>query len=196
MGKGQGTAKGGEARHDGGLGEAAASVEAALRKFDELVAALKRAPLESRKHIERAARTLQDAAENQEACGAALAALATALGEARQRNEESARALAARATEIQARAVEHDELTAGLRAIAQRASALNADVKDLAHADASTLRAKIEEILRSLDGIATASDELRRRAHAAALEDVAREADALHQTLAAAKKKLAQLAPS
>src|SRR5256885_10213876 len=125
MGKGQSMQKAGAKTNGGGLADSAAALEAALKKFDELVAAAKRAPLDSRKHIERAARTLQDAAENQEACANALSSLATALGDARQRNEESAKALGARAAEIQARATEHDQLTSDLRAIAERATELN-----------------------------------------------------------------------
>ncbi len=182
----------------GRLADAALRLETALARFDELVAAAKRAPLFTRKQIERAARTMQDAADNQAACATTLQELAQALGEGREQNQRSADALTARAAEIQARAGEHDALTAGLREIATRAGDLNRQVQELGASagDPTEIRAKIGGIKAALDTIVADSDELRRKANAAELSDVAREADSLHQTVSSARKKLAEVAPS
>ncbi len=188
----------GKSGNAGGLADAARRLEEALTRFDELVAAVKRAPLGSRKQIERAARTMQEAADNQEVCAGALGELAQALAHGREQNQHSADALTARAAEIQARANEHDALSAGLRAIAERATALNKQVQDLgANAgDAAAVRTKIGDIKSALDAIVADSDELRRKANEAELSDIAREADTLHQTVASARRKLSEVAPS
>src|SRR5690242_7476887 len=91
------------------ISAAAAALEEELVAFEALAAALRKMPLASKKHLERAARTLHEAAGFEERIAVRLRALVEAINAANQRQQASAAAILERAQEIQARNAEYQE---------------------------------------------------------------------------------------
>src|SRR5947209_1541939 len=92
------------------LGAAAAALDTALTRCEELAAEAGRVRLDSEKNLNRAARLLSDAAAGQEEVGARVRTLVEAIDAARKRQQTNAVALAARAEELQKRVGELQEL--------------------------------------------------------------------------------------
>ena len=190
--------------------EVATELDAELRRFEELAATARRAPLSSQKSIERAVGVIRQAAESQGRLTRHLQALLAAMGGARDRVEAAAGSLNARADEIQQRSEEHTTLLQRLAALGQEAMQIGAqaqgigarkpreadDGADPAAAPAAPGPDVIEEVravLQRLVSLAQQADELAQATDAAGLVDLARQADSLRQTLGAARQKVTLL---
>lgn len=138
----------------GELSEAATTLENELRKFEQLAGAVRKMPLDTRKAIERAARSTSEAAREQEAVGVALGALVQRINAARERHEANARALGERGEEIRRRAEEMTPLFERYAALGDESRAVNGLVQEAAAAqrEASTPE-RVSALVRSIEGI-------------------------------------------
>ena len=172
-------------------------VERELRRLEELSRGARHIKLSSEKNIARAARTLQEAVDQQERLGQELRAFGQAMQGMQARQEAAVEPLAARANEVQARMTRLAEHM-------QRFGALGQDAKEAANA----LRAMSEPALCTpaperagvlIDADARVRglvDEAKAIAKAAETEDfpdIAREAHALGQRVQAMRERLSEL---
>lgn len=185
------------------LAAAAAALEEELLAFESLAATMKKMPLGSKKQLERAGRTLHEAAGFEERIAVRLRALVEAINAASRRQQESAAAIVARAQEIEARNAEYTELFgryAALGAEAQEITALAQDVAGPIGGATSTeeierFGARLDELIVRMTALGDRAQEVARTAAAKEMTELARDADALKQQLAAARNKLSLLRP-
>jgi chromosome segregation ATPase len=165
---------------------AAEALEAELAKLEGLSRAVRKIPLSSERSITRAAKELSETATLQERLAEGLQGLARAMARLQGRQQAALEPLAAFANAIQARMLRLSELMhdfAALGAAATEATTLiQATTGDHSHivAVVDEQLSKISEGARALLDAARADD----------FPDVAREAEALKQRLAALRKKL------
>jgi DNA repair exonuclease SbcCD ATPase subunit len=201
-GAGQGAAPAGPS-----IVDVATALDAELRRFEELAAAVRRAPLSTEKNIDRAAGLIRQAADCQDRFTTQLSALVGAMASTRDRVEAAARAINARAEEVRQRSAEHDALLKRLAALGQEAKEIGALAQAIAArkareggADPGAAPGSGDEALEEVRGmlarmtaVARQADELAKEASAAGIEDLARQADSLRQTLGSAHHKVTLL---
>lgn len=188
-------------RGAGDLADAALALEQELARFAELAASARRLPLDTRRNLERAARATTEAAGGQDRVSASLSALVAAINAARERHEANAAALQTRGEEIRVRAEEIGALYERYSALGDEGQALNHLVLEAAAsqraattpAEVRALVVTIEEIEGRMSALVETARELSRAAAAADVTDVAEQADALRQQVAAARNKLGLL---
>jgi chromosome segregation ATPase len=188
-------------RAGGELADAALSLERELARFEELAAAARRVALDTRRGIERAAKTATEAAETQQRVNAALAALVAALGVARERYEANAAALAARGEEIRGRAARLEELFLSYAALGDEGKVINQLAQETAARQReATSPEQVQEViaaLSDLDGrmarLIDGARELVQAATAASIVDLAEQADGMRQQVAAVRNKVGLL---
>lgn len=187
--------KNGEARAP--LTEAAAALEAELKRFEEMAAAARKMPLDSEKNLGRAARALQETADAQERTADLVRALVSAINQARDQQQAQAEALLARAEELKAQ-------TENLEQLLARFKTLGADAREIqtlvqlasqkgAARDLSGALEILNEARTKIDAIASSASDLAADAKSKGIHDVEREADSLRQQLLAARNKLGLL---
>lgn len=188
-------------REPGELTEAARALERDLLRFEELAEAARKAPLDTRKGIERAAKATSEAAEAQQRVGAALGALIAAIASARERNEAIARALSENGQEIRRRAEQLGELFQRFAALGEEGKQINLLVQDVAARQrAAASPEQLCEVVLAMDDIdgrmARLGDDARALAaasSAAGIVDIAEQADAMRQQIAALRNKVGLL---
>lgn len=195
--------KPGGAAGAGALTAAAAALDAELRRFEELAGAVRRAPLDSQKGIERAAGVVREAAESQTRFATLLHAMMDAMGGARDRMQTAADAINARADEIRDRSNAYTALVQRLGELGQEAKeigvvaqAVGARKKEAGEAPSPDVLEEIRSMRARMGGLAAQADQLAKDAQAADLVDIARQADSLRQTVGAAHNKVGLLEKS
>lgn len=181
-----------------GIAAAAAALEEELAAFESIAALLRKMPLGTKKHIERAARTLQEAAGFEERIALKLRGLVEAINSANQRQQASAEIIVARAREIEARNAEYTELVgryAALGGEAQEITTLAQEiVGPLREATApeaiESVGERLDELLARMTALGERAQDIARTATAKEMTELARDADALKQQLAAARNKI------
>src|SRR5258707_965517 len=153
------------------LMEAATAFDDELARFGRLVEAARTGPLNSQKHLQRAARAFEQLAESEQRLGVAAQTLVGALQIARQRQEAQAQAIQGRAREIEARTTVAAELL-------QRYDAVVASL--------AKLRERMGEVADIAGGLVASARE-------ADFEDIARQADSLRQQIASVGQKVAAI---
>jgi predicted nuclease with TOPRIM domain len=185
----------------GSLTEAARSLERELRRFEDLTTAARRIPLDRQRTIERAAKATTEAAAEQARVDDALRGLAQAIEAVRERHQATTAALQARGEEIRTRAGEVEALLERWRELGDEGQQINA----LVHAAAERQReATTPEGVRVLVGEVAGIEErmaklvegarvLVQAANAVSVADLAEQAEALRQQVAAARNKMGLL---
>lgn len=175
----------------------AATLEAELRRFETLTEEVRETPLQSQKHLERMARSLQEVADCDERLVANVRALLAALNERRDRQTALAAEVNARAQELQERTVVFQELMQRFAGLGQEAGQLSADVQALfSSAPKEGMQARAEELVSALQEVhermtrvADNAQALSSDAEARGFVDIARDADALRQQLLSARNR-------
>ncbi|MGZ3424733.1 MAG: hypothetical protein ACXWUG_20610 [Polyangiales bacterium] len=178
------------------LTEAAAALEAELRRFEELSAQAKKIPLDSEKNLQRAAKALQEAANCQEQTANLVRALVETIGGARDRQQETANGLLARAEELKSQSDTLQELLARFRTLGEDARAIQqlvATANEQGKDDMNAALATLEEVKTRMESIASRATELANDAKDKGIVDIQREADSLRQQILSAKNKLGLL---
>jgi hypothetical protein len=188
----------------GDLTEAARELEQELKRFEDLTAAARRMPLDTKKGLERAAKATAETAVGQERVDRALGALVAAIAAVRARHEANVATLNERGEEIRLRAEALSPLVERFGALGEEGRAINQLVHEVAirQRDASTPEV-MREIVASLEAIEARmakliddARELGQAATAASSADVADQASSLRQQVAAARNKVGLLRKS
>src|SRR6266566_9786708 len=179
---------------------AAAAFDEELARFGRLVEAARTGPLNSQKHLQRAARAFEEVGESEKRLGETAQSLVAALQAARAEQEVQAKALQGRAKEIEARTAVAADLLERYGAVGQKAGELNTLVLELAakktngssEPDASiisalaALRARMGDVADTAAGLVSLARE-------ADFDDIARQADSLRQQIIAVGQKVAAI---
>jgi hypothetical protein len=185
-----------------GLVAAAEAFDQELSRFGKLADAVLKAPLDSQKSIERAARALKEISESEGRLGSTAQALLAALDASRRRQEGQASALQARAYEIQARAEVANDLMRRYGALGEAAASVGELVKELAQRtrkpeggfDTEELAGPVATLLDRMSDLAISAQTLSADAKKEQFDDLSRQADALRQQVLSARNKMALMA--
>lgn len=180
------------------LAGAAVSLEAELRRYEDLAAAIRRIPLSSQKNIEKAAHAVQEANESQRRVGTAIASLVSAITSVRDRHLATAEGVGEQAQRIAERSQEVNTLVQRYAALGEQAKQIGAIVAQAAQLkgrvptpeEAEGVSQSLKIAQEKMGEVAEIAAELAREAREKDVDDVAREADALRQQIQAAKNKL------
>ncbi|APR84601.1 Hypothetical protein A7982_09950 [Minicystis rosea] len=180
------------------LVEAAAALETQLASFEALAATLRKMPLGSKKHLERAARSLQEAAGYEERLALCLRGLVEAINDASRRQQGSAAAIVARAREIQARNEEYNALHAQYAGLGEEAHGLSslaqeivAPLREMTSPDQfDQVKGRMEDLMARMTSLGERAQGISRTAAEKDMTELSRHADALKQQIAAARNKL------
>jgi DNA-binding ferritin-like protein len=183
------------------LTDAAAALDAELRRFEELSLTAGKVPLNSQKSIERAATLTREANESRERFAELLKSLVAAVSVARDRQQTSADALQTRVDEIQSRTACYEGLLQRFAGLGSRASSLQERVlqaaamqKSADGAVASTgVASVLEEVQDRLAEIITEAADLARAANSDDFADLARQADSLRQQVLSVRNRVGLL---
>jgi len=175
---------------------AATAIDEELREYDQLAREAKRVELDSEKALARVARLLEDATTRQPQIQQKLRDLVGEIEAAQGRQQASldalvevSRALAARAGEFETLLGRFASLGESAKGINQLTAELSAKKNDGAsHGELleglRALESRIESVILDADGLAKDAEQNK-------WPDIARQADAIRQQVAAAKNKLA-----
>jgi VIT1/CCC1 family predicted Fe2+/Mn2+ transporter len=180
------------------LTAAAAALEAEIARFDDLAATIRRMPLNSRKNLERAARTLQEASGYDETIGGRLRTLLEAVNTANERLRASAAIIGERSQAISDRNREYGEVIGRFVALGEEARQLNTIAQEIVAVgpgqvdgeQRERVGARCAELCDRMSRVADEAAGLARAADAKDMSDLAREADTLKQQIVAARNKL------
>lgn len=181
--------------------EAAAALEAELERFEAIAAAVGRAPLNSQKAIEHAARLTRDASEAQGRYAQRLQALVAMVGSTGERQHVAAATINDRVAEIDARTTAHTALERRLGELGEEARGINARAQGAIGAGGvpssperlSELIGALGEIGERMDAAVASALDIARDATASDFVDVARQADSLRQQLLATRNRVGLL---
>lgn len=163
------------------LGQAAAALDAELRRFDQIAELLSRLKLDSEKNLDRAARAVQEAAQSEEKVVAAVRDLVAAVARARERQEGQARSVAERAREVGTRRQELQTIVGSFAELGVEASAINLILKE---------GGNLGEAAERMEKIAGSAKTLRDDAENRDFAEAARQAESLRQQMLSARNKL------
>ena len=172
---------------------AAEGLEAQLEHLEAIVAAARREPLNSQKHLQRAATTLNGVTQLEGKLREALARLVDAIGQAGGRQQTAMEELGQCAQVLEKRLGEFQELIARRDQFGAEAARVNNSIKTLL--ERGDLSSAVPQAISELAHVAAAGKELFAVAKERGFNDIAREADSVQQQLLGLRKKLMQLAP-
>jgi hypothetical protein len=164
-----------------GLGAAAASLEAELRRFEQLADLAVRMELKSQKNLERAAQAAQEAAEAQTRVSERVRGLVEEIARARERQEDQAKQLGGRAEEIRSRRQALEALLARFARLGNEVAEVNTLLKE---------GGNVADAEERLGSVAASAEELLRDAEREGFEDAVRQAESIRQQSLAARNKL------
>jgi chromosome segregation ATPase len=180
--------------------EAAAAFDDELARFGRLVEAARSGPLNSQKHLQRAAHAFEQVGESEKRLGETAQALVAALQGARKQQEVQALALQGRAKEVEARTAVAADLLQRYGLVGQKAGELNSLVLDIAAKKTNgssepdeALVAALAELRGRMGEIAENAATLVSAAREADFDDIARQADSLRQQIVAVSQKVASI---
>jgi chromosome segregation ATPase len=186
---------------DSELAIAAARLDAELRRFEELVTLLTRTAFDSKKGLERAARTLADAIESRDRVATEVGRLVSAVATARDRQQATADRLQARALELQERTAVIASLFERFGALGEDARAMNALLQQASSAygaaegerPTAEALARFDDVHARMGDVATKASELAESARQDGVVDIAQQADAIRQQVHATRNRLGLL---
>jgi hypothetical protein len=177
------------------LTTAAAAVESALERFEQLARAFEREPLDTEKSLRRAAQELDAVQAADARLGEKLRALVATLAPAQERQQQRAEAVRRKAEELRQRSESLATLLRGWEAIGTAAAQANRLVQALRErhdADGAVVLDAAEHatVDEQLAGLGANAERLAEAAAAQGFPDLGRQADGLRMQLAAARNKL------
>jgi hypothetical protein len=186
------------------FGQAALALDHDFVELDRLAAQIERLEFESDSGFEQAQKLLTRFSECGTRIGEGVQALARSLEDARKGAEKAAEMVSARANLIHERHLERERMFERFRVLGESVRTLSGDVAGLKRPseleptseEKALWPARIRELDSRFAPLIEEARKLQDEAHAAKLRTIEKNADSLGQSLAAAKKKLAQLADS
>ena len=167
------------------LVRASQALEEDLERFEESSKAVRKIRLDSEKHLARAQKELADALALPERLADHLRAVASALAGMQARQQASLDSLASVAVDIEQRKRRLEEHMQAFAALGKSAS----DASELLQSEGER-PAVLEGLMAGLAKIAEDARALLEKARSDDFPEVAREADSLHQRMAALRRRL------
>jgi len=174
-------------KRDSELVQAAKALDAELTAFAAAAEEIRRAPLASQRHLEKAAQLLAQIGEAETALRARITTLAQALQAANAAREAQGASILVRAGQVEARHHDLQRLMAMYAALGVKASEVNSHLAPIAGEADDARRVRAEAHLAALADEVQALFEAAREAD---YHDVMRMADALRQQLGSLRAKL------
>jgi hypothetical protein len=175
--------------------DAAAELDAALRRFGERTEQLRVAPLDSQKNLKRASVLFQELGEIEPQMAARVQAMAAILMQTRSVQEKWVETIKASAANYQMRANVLEELLVGYRTLGEGVGTLNNSLRNIPADAPAEMRAEtVRAAVAGMESLAEAAQTLGARCAAESFADVGREVDALRQQLVHATKQLLKVA--
>jgi uncharacterized coiled-coil DUF342 family protein len=178
--------------------QAAEAFDEQLARFDAAAETVKKAPLTSGKHLERAAEVLKEVASIDEKLGEQVRALVSVINDVRDRQQQQAAAVLERAQELQRRTNEFQALQekyAGLGKVAGELNeALQTSLQSAGGQPVPEMASTLSKVGERLGLAADEAQALANEAQEKEFSDMVRHADALRQQVLSTKNRLALLA--
>jgi ABC-type transporter Mla subunit MlaD len=168
--------------------EATEALDHELARVEHLCESAGRVPLSTRRNLEKAARTVAEAAQVQLAVGERIGALMAALTAVRERNEKTVAGMQTLSDEIRRRSEELGALLERFDQIGAQAGEVSALVATVT--PSAETGARLKELETRLGTIAESAKTLWDDAGRGGWSDVQRDAESLRQQVLAAKNKL------
>jgi hypothetical protein len=183
------------------LTQAAAALDAELRRYVDLAEQISRAPLGSEKAVERVSRSIVDAVQTEQRVLDLVKELVIAVTAAREAQQRSTEIINERGAAIAAKRAEIEELLLRFQKIGEVARGLNEAMQKVAtykpdpydHEGTDAMLGTLAAIETGMGECAGHADGLTKDAQTKGLEDIARQSDGLRQTLLSTKNRLALL---
>jgi chromosome segregation ATPase len=174
---------------------AAQAFEDDLTSLEEVARELERASLTSHKTLQRAGRMLGDTAELQERLVGRLAELVRAIDATRGRQDDALQRILAESQRVKARNDEFRSIMERFGALGERAKEVSGPVAAItaqkdAGASPAELLASLDVVSKLSDELATEAAEVGKLATAGDWPELARDVDALRQSMLAARNKV------
>jgi hypothetical protein len=172
---------------------AALALDAELADFESLAAAAHRQPLTSKKAIERAAHTANEAAQCQQRILDLTRAFIEALNTTRARNEQTAANFAQRREALQARTLELNELLERFVRLGDEAKEISTFVAATTEDSRGSTLPMLAQVDERLDRVIAEGQALLVTANASGFTDLGREIESVRQQMQAVRHKVNQL---
>lgn len=175
------------------LARAALALDEELRRFEALTGGALRAPLDSKRNLEKAAKATTDAAACQGRVSELVHAFMAALTVAREANQHAAEQLTARGAEVQARTVLYSSLYEKYAALGGEAAEISQTVARVGAEKAQRgheALPELAEIEARMSRVVDGAAELGREAKEADFEDLVAQLDSLRQQTLSARNKV------
>jgi hypothetical protein len=178
------------------LSAAVQALDEELARFEQLAQSAKKVPLTSERNLEKAARAINEAAESQRRVTEHITRLIDAIGAARQRHDETATALVETRDQVQARGERYQAKLARFGELGKEAAEISAFVKELGEWKGrphGEVVAQLDEVRARMGRVVEAAEVLAAEADGEAMEDLARQCEALKQQVQSALNKVTLL---
>jgi len=178
--------------------QAAEAFDEQLKRFEAAAETVKKAPLTSGKHLERAAEVLKEVATIDEKLGEQVRALVSVINDVRDRQQLQAQAVLERAQELQRRTTVFQDLQqkyAGLGRVAGELNdALQTSLQSAGGQPVPEMASTLSQVSDRLGQAADEAQALAQEAEEKEFTDMVRHADALRQQVLSTRNRLQLLA--
>lgn len=179
------------------LSLAVQALDDALENFELLAASAERVPLTSERNLEKAATSINQAAESQKRVGAHIQALIDAITVARQQHDATADKVIARRDELEARAAAFNAQLTRFAQLGKEATEISSFVRQLGEtkgaAPSKETVAHLTDVVARMEKVVAGAAALGKEAEAATMEDLERQCDSLKQQVQSALNKVSLL---
>jgi uncharacterized protein YeeX (DUF496 family) len=177
--------------------KAVQALDEELERFEQLALSAERVPLTSERNIEKAAKSINDAADSQKRVGAHIAALIDAITTARQLHDATAEKVIARRDELEKRADLYNTQLARFAKLGKEATEISTFVRQLGEMKdkpptAETVK-NLDDVVARMEQVVAGATELAKEAQAQDMEELERQCDSLRQQVQSALNKVSLL---
>jgi hypothetical protein len=179
------------------LMKAVQALDEELERFEQLALSAERVPLTSERNMEKAARSINEAADSQKRVATHIAALIEAITTARQVHDATAEKVIARREVLDKRLALHQTQLARFGKLGQQAAEISSFVRQLGEmkdkpATADTVK-HLDDVAGRMEQVVAGAVELGREARAGDMEEIERQCDSLRQQVQSALNKVTLL---
>jgi uncharacterized coiled-coil DUF342 family protein len=181
---------------DSALKAAVQALDDELERFEALAEAAQRTPLTSERNLEKAATSVNQAAECQQRVHGHIQALIDAITAARVKHDETAQELVKTRDLVQARGERFQTQLARFAALGKEAADISGFVRQLGELKDKPngeVVAQLGEVQERMTKVVAGAEELGKEADAEKMEDLGRQCDSLKQQVQSALNKVSLL---
>jgi len=181
---------------DSPLKAAVQALDDELERFEQLAHAAHKTPLTSERNLEKAATSINQAAESQERVHGHIQALIDAISAARQKHDQTAEGLVKTRDLVQARGERFQTQLGRFAALGKEAADISAFVRELGELKQKPngeVVAKLAEVQERMTKVVEGATALGKEAEAEDMEDLGRQCDSLKQQVQSALNKVTLL---